>query len=297
MIMQLTKYIKLLSEDFNEWNTGLWYHYSNEPYLKINPKPYHQDPIGYYFFPQKFIPHSYWLEKKYKFKVKIKGNPNILDIHHITYPQIEEMLRASNSYDEFYATHTRYPQSTDVEKFKMAWDIIRQKFYSRHATFNKFLRSFGYDGMFDDTKSIHVSEVQLILFEPKFVDIVSMQSRSGSGYKEMVYVTNWLTEIGKKYGKVTVEEPKKGKDSWYSTEYRLMSSVQIENITDEKNYAMFRLHTNTEKYPTLIRISLSYSNPRLNYGVGGQYSIIEQKFTNYTESSLISDLEKIFKGE
>ena len=171
------RYIEIINEDYMQWNTNRWVHYSNEPYLKINPKPTHQDPAGIYLFPEKFEPCSYWVNKKYKFIVELK-DVNILDVSKMSPEDVEKFIvHMEGNVAAYHGLNKEYPIKNNKEYFDRAWAQIIPSYYSRPGAFNKKIREFGYDALFDDTGAILSNEIQLVVFDPRKVKIINIIER------------------------------------------------------------------------------------------------------------------------
>jgi hypothetical protein len=74
----LKKDIKKKSKSSLDQWSGRWVHYSDVNKLGINPKQFHQDVMGIYFFPEEFkTSGTIWQKMKYKFTVDIKPEAKI----------------------------------------------------------------------------------------------------------------------------------------------------------------------------------------------------------------------------
>jgi len=285
----LIKVLKAIAT-LEDWS-GRWVHYSEVPYLKVNPDQFHGDPAGIYLFPEEFKTKGRWENFPYKFVVELPKDANVLDLARVSRDEMIELVEHCFGYigrtlDAEERDHLEKAQ--DYQDY--GWGIIRNsKFMTRQAKWNKALRDLGYDAVFDDTGAVHSSEVQLIVLHPRKLKIVDMVRKSGSGFKELTDTTNHLVGLLTKYGEITVKEPKKRKGNW-TRDLVLSSEVTVEN--DDK-YATYKLTVQMDKkVPMGIQVSLAYSEPRLGYGSGGDYSFNKKE---YNFDRLLTDADKIFK--
>lgn len=203
-----------LDEDFKDWNTDRWVHYSKKPYIKINPKQFHQDPAGIYLFPEKFDTEGNWEHFPYKFIVQVPSTLSILDMAQISVEEAKELL--SHLPSKWKERESELEQ--DARSF---WGILRD-FYGKQKAgeWNKLLRDHGYDAVFDDTGQIHSAEVQFIVLNPtqvKVIEMIDQRQAKGSGFEELGKVMGWFEKLLSKYGEVTVTAPKKTSGAWDRT--------------------------------------------------------------------------------
>ena len=147
--------------------TKLYVHYSKSPQITINPNPKHMDTVGIYLFPEEFSAIEHWTNYLYKLYVKFKPNTSILDLSTLSNKQIDTILsKVPEAKEEYKATLAEYPKNAMHEKVDLMWEMLQRHFSLRlgrkQAAFNKLFRSLGYQAIFDDTKSVHVSEIQMI---------------------------------------------------------------------------------------------------------------------------------------
>jgi len=194
-----------------DWS-GEWTHYSNIQIVSMNPKQFHQDPLGIYFFPKEYKTQGGWKEKTYKYTAKFKGG-KVLDFADIDIKKAKDItskvVTDSKKRDVFLEEIDK--SKNPIHRF---YELVRQNFMGSPAKFNKVLRELGYDAVFDDTKTIHPSEVQLIVLNPSKIKVTDLEiQKSGSGYKDVLSVSKKLKDFLKDYGEVVDEKPKKTKDN------------------------------------------------------------------------------------
>lgn len=260
---------------FQNYAEGLWVHFSKLPQLTINPKQFHQDPAGLYLFPEAFKTEGNWHRFPYRIICRLKPGLRVLDIPKLTRDQIMGLLDAfefQDMKDDEYLVADREPRAIQ-DRF---WDIIRQRFMGEPGRFNKAWRRQGYDAIFDDGGIIHNAETQLIVLNPRFVEVVEVQEQKGTGYAE---VNRVLDEIASRYGnlgEIKIRRPTQSKD-W--GEKTLRGSIEIRN---GDNYAEFTIDpwfvNKDEKIPEAINIRLRHDSKGLTQKWGWGLTL---KFRNF----------------
>lgn len=288
----MIKLIQLI-ESLTDWK-GRWVHFTNVPYLKLNPKQFHTDVIGIYLFPETFKPHDHWLEMKYKFTVEIPSNLRVLDLATMSKEDcvnllIKLQLDAKRGFDDTVNLIKKVGQEGSYyhQPADPMWEFLKEVYSTSYAKWNGDFRRIGYDAIFDDTNSIHIREVQLIILDPTKLKVLSMEQRSGTGYKDVLRVMNRILQMIKKYhGHVEVRKPiKKTRKSWYSED--LEGSITLSNkIRDnygDDDYREISFKVYPRKYesgssgrlpPREIGVYIR-STPARSYGVGATYNVFE----------------------
>lgn len=278
-----------LAEDFAEWDTGVWVHYSKEPFLKVNPRQLHQDPAGIYFFPEKFEAKGQWRLFPHKFRASV-DRLNVLDLSKLSgedaadiYEKVVPEGARKLSREDFVAR----PLHPSPDPASTLWDALREHFVlgkgrqggqAGFGAWNRALRNAGYDAVFDDTGAIHAVEVQLIVLDPTKVDVIERVDQRSSGFDEMGEVTKALADLLASYGTVKVEEPRRRRGMWSSSSTKLSASVRVEKVGDPDTYASWGIEpvfsggdvapASKDTMPREIRVYLEYSSPSLGYGAG-----------------------------
>jgi hypothetical protein len=271
-----TKYILA---DYQKWR-GRFVHYSDFPELKINPKTWHRDPAAIYLFPENFRTKGSWHKKKYKFAVDVPDSLKVLDLSDIKTEEdarsLVKKLKVSPDKLDYFLEHDK--------PAKAAWSCLQQVFERKSGLFNKLLRQAGYDAVFDDTDSIFSDEVQLLVLDPTKIKAKLIPS-TGSGYKEVIEIFDYIKDQGAKFGKVKADNPIKKFESW---DKKNIIKAGISIISDkpedvkeeyEKNYLSLKIIatpkqqlSNREKLVQYkhstdpaaeIEVYLQYSNPDL----------------------------------
>jgi len=293
-----------LLESLQDWNDGRWVHYSDTEMLTINPKPFHQDPLGIYCFPEKFVPHTnMWLNKKYKFLITLKPGAQILDFSTASEKEIDDLLEATDALEHYQAYAKQYPIKNKADMLKKAWESMRNSMILKsgsggRAKWNNVFRSLGWDAIFDDTGSIHSVEVQLLILDPRVIAHVEKKILGTSGYEEVKKVVADVVELCKSYGQISIEEPKKVSDGWRPQKGDpkiLKATVRVEK--SDENYAEFeiRYDDRDEHRKGKIGVSLRWSRPSLGYGAGASYDIHRREYDRFSNlERLKPDLDIIF---
>lgn len=285
-----------LFEILKDWGQ-LYVHYSKSSHITINPRPKHRDPVGIYLFPEEFSTIGHWVGHPYKFYVKIKPNTNILDLGTLTEDQINTILdqipAVKNHYETMLAS---YPKHTTSEKVDLMWEMLQAHFSLRlgrkQAAFNKLFRDLGYQAIFDDTDSVHIAEVQMIILDPRVIEVQKVEKRGGSGFAEINKVINDIIPLIKNRNlPFEVTKPRKNKDTWSSTS-KLSGRIRIGN---EEQYLEISVGTDDEQPPTKVLASALYSRPNLNAGFGAEYSILTKDYDNFSNLAQIEQaIDKVF---
>jgi len=226
---------------YGDWQ-GRWVHYSRLPMMKINPRAFHLDPLGIYLFPERFNTQGSWRTFPYRYTVETVPGIRVLDWSSLSRRDCLDLIvrlgatpehGADSQYGDKIVAQ-EYPEFVETietkERFLDAtWEWLTRFFGRRRtATFNRRLRDAGHDAVFDDTGSIHTSEVQLLVLDPTKIKVVDMVEQSSSGYQELNEVLAWLGLALKRYGQVKVEAPRSTKDLW-GPDRRLRGQVTVDD--------------------------------------------------------------------
>lgn len=275
-----------------------WIHYSDTPMLSLNPRGFHQDPMGIYFFPQDFKPFSMWNEKPYKFVVSLKPGTRVLHYGSITDQELDHLLTLTGAKQQFEDSIRRYPPKDHKRRLDMAWSTMRDHYMRRvPAAWSKAIMQAGWDAIYDDTGAIHVAEPrQLLVVNPRVIQVIDMQRQKLPVFAALQKVTQDVAQLAKEFGPVEVEGPKRQRKRWATTTY-LGSVVSVQR--SERNYMTIEIsHQNEEHFRTRIRVSVKYSSPSLGYGSGAEYNIVTQQYDDHSNlERLRRDMEKVFRPE
>lgn len=218
--------------DYQKWK-GRWVHWSDTPYLKINPKGFHMDPAGLYFFPESFKSEGSWHRKRYKFLVEVPADLKVLDLAQLNTPEASlRLLDTLKVTDGKEYSNFRQQIESGKRPIDTAWEYLQRYFGAatgakRSGAFNKCLREAGYEAVFDDTGAIHTSEVQLLVLDPRKLKIIGRQEQKGSGFNIVKEIFDFVQEEGTKYGNVSVSSAPMKKWEGWSKENQITSSLKV----------------------------------------------------------------------
>lgn len=301
-----TKYILA---DYQKWK-GRWVHWSTTPYLKLNPQPGHQDPAGIYLFPEKFRTAGSWHAKPFKFIVEVPEDLKVLDLAEISTAQsaLELLEKLGTAAGAEFPDFKRQIEKSERHVADIMWEYLQRFFMGRQGLFNKRLRQLGYDAVFDDTESIHSSEVQLLLLDPRKVKIVEREDKKGSGIELVTEILDMIASKGKKYSSVVVHRPKKKFEMWDKA-HTLAGYVKVGNdqgAWEQQNYVNYRVevrsdpYTQQRKFKNVEELKRTHLPPHgLIVEVSSSKPSRDQarKENNYIEFSYRADLRDVDKSK
>jgi len=275
---------------YDDWKGKGWIHYSSVPYLKINPKPFHQDPSGIYLFPKDFKTIGNWKNYPYRFEVEVPSTLRVLDLAKLSEEDARGLV-VKLTKKEPRIEPSEYSSYQD-----QAWENLTNHYgRTQPHKFNKDLRAAGYDAVFDDTGSVHTSEVQLIVLDPTKVKVVKMNEPSDSGFDDVVFVMDHLAGLAKDY-KVTMEKPVKKKGMW-DVEKKVRGRVTIKNGENEVVLAVTPEKTGgrkDQKWSDEIVVYLEWSKPRLEMSYGARFDRTGRDLTKIDQEIKII-FKKVFQ--
>jgi len=184
--MKFKEFYKLYTESLSDWPNE-WVHYSDIPYLSINPQQTHSDPAALYFFPINFKPVSAYTSKPYKFTAKLKENAKVLDLSTVSR---EEAVR--NYTEKVWKEWSLAPvqdreaglaEITDASKHLFLVAYVNFKAWKKFpSTYEASLhRSFFVEGT---GKNIYKSEP--ILAEPEGTEEVQFYTKAHTALRKVV---------------------------------------------------------------------------------------------------------------
>jgi hypothetical protein len=291
--MKFKEFYKLYTESLSDWPNE-WVHYSDIPYLSINPQQTHIDPAGLYFFPINFKPVSAYTRKPYKFTAKLKSTAKVLDFSTISR---EEM--------------TRLADLADIESFLEIDDLyqkIRTNFYQNYKTkkpgsFNKFFRDAGYDAIFDDIDVIYGrTEKQLVILNQNALEDVQFFYNKYPIYNSMKKSISELVEkISEFSDSYSMSDIKSKTDGWRRIDDKLVPNKILSSeisFKKGKNYFHIKAYSDSEsKRNNEISFSLMYSSPSLGYGSGASYNYAKNEWERNSIHRIVDDAKKVLTGE
>lgn len=290
----LLKVLKALA-GYSDW-AGKWVHYGSEPFLKLNPKQFHQDPAAIYLFPMDFKPAGQWQDKRYKFVISVDDGLKVLDLSKLKKNEMLDLARKVGlEIESDKLNPTEYSSSADLW-----WSALRAHFMGRPGKFNKALRELGFDAIFDDTKSIHSLEIQLLVLNPSKIKVVETIDQLRTGYEEINKLLKMVEKKSSNYGNLRIEKPKKVYESWYKS-HILKCHVNVEK---NDNYVGFDISTRpaagcSQAFAAGLELSIfaKSSNPELRQSSQSvstnlnDFKIKFDEFENFVEKILKKTFE------
>lgn len=159
-------------ENFEQWD-GWWIHYSHGvprspdkgaervPLMKIHYNMMWNDPLGIYFFPEKFEKKTKggWHNYDFKYIVEFPSSMKVFDLSKFTDDEFDEILKKYNIAPEAKDAY----KSLNLKPSDRFWTSLEHHFAARQgqnesgrkAKMNRLFRDMGYDAIFDDTDAIH----------------------------------------------------------------------------------------------------------------------------------------------
>lgn len=200
-----------VKSSFEDFRNGKWVHYSKLPQLTINANQFHQDPAGYYLFPESFETMGDWHRFPYRLTVRVKPEMKVLDIGKLSFQDIQDLIEKLGFNDLLNDEYLNANRS-DHDNRNRFWDIIRMRFMGEPGRFNKTFRRLGYDAIFDDDKVIHNAETQLLVLNPRMATVETIDEQKATGYDEIVRVLDLLSKKFGSVGRVQVKKPTQRKE-------------------------------------------------------------------------------------
>lgn len=289
-------------ESYADYRQSRWVHYTNHEMMtmRLDVKDgrlvsFHSDPVGIYLFPENYVSEtSMWVKMKYKFIATVKPNARVLDLPKISDDDLDRMLNGMGALDQFNADLQRYPLEGE-KKVKRAWEILRGHPGGSRTNWNKIVRTLGYDAIFDDAGIIHFAEpIQLLVLNPAILNVIEREQPKRNFFTKMTRVVAELKDICEPFGEVTIEGPRMMQTGWSSGPKSLGARLGIRR--SEKNYADFKItRGDTPNFDHIINVSLQYSRPSLNHGVGAQFNAASNVWEYRGLEGVQRDLQAIFK--
>ena len=258
---RIDKGSKSTNASLDDWS-GEWVHFTDVNKLGVNPKQFHQDPAGMYLFPREYkTSGTIWQEKKYKLVVELKPGAKVLDLSKLSMTDMKDMADKLEVGGDF----------KDIDTF---WDALKNHYILATkapgaAKWNKDFRELGYDAIFDDTESIHVGEVQLLVLNPskaRVIDAIRQNPDSGA-FQRIKDHQKLVADFSRQYGDVNIKNPKTYKGYAGDQNY-LAGEVEV---TNGDNYITWRIQDENQRF---MRLSVYDASKRSNSGSLG--SIVEK---------------------
>lgn len=279
----LVKALQQCLADLKDWS-GVWKHYTNVNKLGVHPKQFHQDPAGIYFFPEEFKPEGSWDLKKYIYKVKLKPTAKVLDLGSLSKKEKVEFARKLGVDAKEEDFEGKYFSN------RSWWDKIKNKYILTPKApgagkWAKDIKALGYDAIFDDDKHIFVNEVQLIVFNPKVIEVLDVEEKSGRGgiYKKVQDHQKLLAKYLEPHGEVKIEKAKLKKSL-----YRGDPSYIAGDVSFKKDDAFLLWRVTQSNHQSMSLSVIDANKKPSNYSLG---SLVK----NYDEKEIKQAVESAVK--
>jgi hypothetical protein len=281
---------RLVYSKYTDWD-NLWVHYTKEPYIKVNPKAIYRDPAGIYLFPSKFEPAPMWTSFPYKFIVSVPQDLKVLDFATLSRQSVLDIVAKVIGREVSVGDKKNILEEKNF--LNSAWETMYSNFYGKAGEFNKKFRSLGYDAIFDDTRTIHSNEIQLLILDPRKLKVIEMQKQTDSGYDDVILIMDYVAELSANFGKVTSKLPRKEKK--YG-EQKLQGSILVEQgdkYVDLVISADQYPGSDKKARPITIHVSKRYSKPDIGMGAGAAFDRSKRSFKEI-EKELTYLFKKVF---
>lgn len=224
-----------IQSSLTNWS-GEWVHYTDVNKLGVNPKQFHMDLAGVYLFPKEFkTSGTLWKSKKYKYICKVKEGAKVLDLSKLSEHDLWSIL------DKLHIERKSVYTGDKLLDADLFWEALKN-FYtlsdkSRIGGAVKWSKEFmrlGYDAIFDDTKAIHYAEVQLVVLNPKILNVIDVETQNVNRgqFDRIKQHLELLAGKLRPYGKVEIE-PLKKKKEWLEKKPSLTGRLRL-NLDDDK---------------------------------------------------------------
>jgi hypothetical protein len=292
--MKFKEFYKLYTESLSDWPNE-WVHYSDIPYLSINPQQTHSDPAALYFFPINFKPVSAYTSKPYKFTAKLKENAKVLDLSTVSREEAVRLMDLAGV--------------EKIAEIEDLYPLLKREFYNdgsgrkRVGAFNKFFRDAGYDAIFDDIDVIYGrTEKQLVILNQNALEDVQFFYNKYPIYNSMKKSISELVEkISEFSDSYSISDIKSKTDGWRRIDDKLVPNKILSSeisFKKGKNYFHIKAYSDSEsKRNNEISFSLMYSSPSLGYGSGASYNYAKNEWERNSIHRIVDDAKKVLTGE
>lgn len=291
--MKFKEFYKIYNESLNDWPNE-WVHYSDIPYLSINPKQMHSDPAGLYFFPINFKPVPAYTSKPYKFTAKLKENAKVLDLSNVSREEAVRLMDLAGI--------------EKIAEIEDLYPLIKWQFYDdgtgrkKIGAFNKFFRDAGYDAIFDDIDVIFgKTEKQLVVLNQNALKDIQFFYNKHPIYDSMKKCINELVEKISPFSDKVEISPIINKKEGYITKgnknvpsYVLTSTLSF--YKGENYFIIKAINDYYSKRNNEISFSLMYSFPSLGTGSGASYNYAKNEWERNSINRIVKDAQTVLTG-
>jgi len=230
------------------------------PHLGINPRPFHNDPIGIYAFPKDYVlsggleKNPSFRESSYYYIVKPSSKANILNLSRMSYSDARDILIKmgidspdGESYmDDPRIFHYSKGELKAGHKFWGVLEIVRKEIENsgRNSSWNLLFRNSGYNVLYDEGDAIiHSNEPsQIIYLESSAMEVLDQGKQDDSSNKIYSFFIKHFPEL----------RPEKTKDNWDSELLKLHSK--------DNSYTLYVYPPSYGKIKIKIYSEVDYTN-------------------------------------
>lgn len=150
-------------------------HFSRVPKIGFNPKPHHQDPVGLYTFPKKYVlspefgKNNHFFSMPFVSFLRPKQGIKILNLSKLTEKQVDDFLRIMGVTKD----------KVGSKPGEWLWHSMEQelsKYPNKNIGWNKLFKKLNIDALQDDGDSIiHMNEPsQLVFLTPNSWEVTNV---------------------------------------------------------------------------------------------------------------------------
>lgn len=176
--------------------------------LSLNPKPFHNDPIGIYSFPKKYVlegnlkRNTMFSKMPFIYILKPSSNAKILNLSTLTFDQARDILIKmgidSPNKESILNDKEIYHNTGNKESWKaghLFWGVLERflnknnKNIKKNITWNVLFKKAGYNVLLDQGDGIiHSNEPsQIVYLERSAVDVLELISQHNTYFKNLLY--------------------------------------------------------------------------------------------------------------
>lgn len=286
-MQKLVAALRRVLGSFDEYSTKKWVHYTDINKLGVNPKQFHQDIAGIYLFPEYFkTSGTIWKQKKYKITVSLKPNTKILDLSKTTEDDRKNIL---DKLSIPYIDQDAYNTADNWWEHLKNYYILNN--YKKSGKWNKDFRSIGYDAIFDDTGSIYVTEIQLVVLNPSILKVedVETQNIKRGRLSRLQETQKILSDLLEAYGTIKIEPAKKYRD--YSGEDSRLKARLL--FTVGEKYIEWEIEEDDSSQEIWVRtLGTNLESFRDNWGTVKMSTRLQHKDVDRLKEFVVSVMKK-----
>lgn len=189
-------------------------HFTNWFRVGYNKNPPHQDPIGVYTFPKKYVlsptfkNNSHFFGMNYAFILRPKGG-RILNLSKVSLQEVKNMIQKMGlpvQPDESGQGHHSIKMGYSTKPGHLLWDAMEKSLekmqifgQQKNVQWNKWFKAIGVDALVDDGDAIihHNEPFQVVFLTPgTYQEVTYFQHSVGKSYRTVAHKI--MDSVGKK---------------------------------------------------------------------------------------------------